>query len=255
MSMPLPPSRFEFPDPRHSADPDGLVAVGGDLHPSTLLAAYRQGLFPWFNPGEPILWWSPDPRCIMRPGDFHPSKSLRRRARSSPYQLSIDQAFAEVVHQCAAPRAYADGTWISADIQQGYQGLHRAGLAHSLEVWEGDELLGGLYGVQLGRGFFGESMFSRRSDVSKLAFWLLMQLAVFFEFPLVDCQLPNDHLMSLGAVTLPRGQFLDQLQDLLQAAPPDWSALTARRFDGRLLAENPAAADLIQAILQQAQGT
>lgn len=250
MTFPWPPSRFEFPDPEATADADGLVAIGGDLEPATVLAAYRRGIFPWFNPGDPILWWSPDPRCLIHPAQFHPSKTLLRRARKDEYRLSCNRAFAEVIRHCAGPRSYADGTWITTEIQRAYIALHHAGVAHSIEVWEGETLVGGLYGLQLGRGFFGESMFSHRSDVSKLAFWLLMLLARGCEFPWVDCQLPNDHLQSLGAITLPRREFLQQLEPVLAARAPDWTALQHIWLSSAQLPQIMAAAQPFAAILK-----
>ncbi len=254
MALPLPPSRFVFPNPNQAADADGLVAVGADLAPSTLLAAYRRGIFPWFGEGDPIMWWSPDPRCIIRPPDFRPAKSLLRTARKALYRLSVDRDFAQVITQCAGPRAYSDATWITRDIQRGYLGLHQAGHAHSIEVWEKDTLVGGLYGVQLGQIFCGESMFSHRSDVSKLAFWLLMRLCQGLGIGLVDCQLPNEHLMRLGAVTMPRPDFLAALTTWLAQPAPDWQPLVDRPVDSAVLACAPDPTALIAAILLQPQG-
>jgi len=234
----LPPCIWQFPDPE-AVDPmdEGLVAIGADLAPSTLLAAYQQGIFPWFNPGDPIYWWSPEPRCVIYPDQFKPSKSLKQTLKKNQYTLTLDKDFAGVIQACAGTRSYADGTWISDDIVAGYTGLHQVGLAHSIEVWEAADdsdtqrLVGGLYGVQLGRAFFGESMFSQRRDVSKMAFAFLMQLCTASRFPFVDCQLPNNHLLSLGATTLPRAQFLHTLEQVLAEPAPDWQLLQNRHFN------------------------
>lgn len=227
----LPRSRYEFPDPMQ-VDPDGegLVAIGADLTPSTILEAYRHGIFPWFSKGEPICWWSPEPRCVIYPEQYEPSKSLIRQLKKNTYTLTLSQCFEQVITACAQPRAYADETWINHEIIHGYCGLHKAGLAHSVEVWLENELVGGLYGVQIGGAFFGESMFSRKTDVSKMAFCFLMQLCKASKFPWVDCQLPNDHLMSMGATTLPRAQFLHQLPQVLRQSPPDWSEIRKQSF-------------------------
>ncbi len=227
----LPPSRYEFPDPL-LADPeqDGLIATGADLEPATILAAYQKGIFPWFSGDDPICWWSPEPRCVIYPEQFAPSKSLIRQIKKNQYQFTLSQAFRQVISACAATRQDAEGTWISRDIIEGYTGLHQAGLAHSIEIWEADQLVGGLYGVQIGQGFFGESMFSLRTDVSKMAFFALMRLCAASKLPWVDCQLPNDHLMSLGASTLPRPDFLRQLPAVLAAPAPDWQAVQQQRY-------------------------
>lgn len=228
----LPPSQYEFPDPI-LADPEGegLIATGADLAPSTILAAYQKGIFPWFSADDPICWWSPEPRCIIYPEQFTPSKSLLRQLKKNQYQFSISQAFKQVITACAATRQYAEGTWISADVIDGYCGLYAAGLAHSVEIWDGDELVGGLYGVQLGQAFFGESMFSLRTDVSKMAFLALMRLCAASKLSWVDCQLPNDHLMSLGATTMTRRKFLKQLPKVLAAPAPDWTQFQSQRDD------------------------
>lgn len=231
MSNTLPPSQYLFPNPLDvDPDGDGLIATGGDLAPSTILAAYKQGLFPWFSEGDPICWWSPEPRCIIEPQSFEPSKSLKRQLKKNLYHITLSQSFNEVITACAGTRSYADGTWISPEIIDGYTGLHQAGLAHSVEVWEGDLLVGGLYGVQLGAAFFGESMFSHRTDVSKMAFYFLMRLCAASGFAWVDCQLPNEHLMSLGATTRPRADFLHALSQVLKLSPPDWQLVREQRF-------------------------
>lgn len=244
--MRLPASRFEFPDPIQ-ADPEGegLIAIGADLSPSTLLEAYCHGIFPWFSGDEPICWWSPEPRCIIYPAEFQPSKSLIRQLKKDRYRFTLSRAFEQVVRACAEPRAYAQETWISEGIIAGYRGLHAVGLAHSVEVWEQDKLVGGLYGVQIGRAFFGESMFSRQTDVSKMAFCFLMKLCAASYFEWVDCQLPNDHLLSLGATTLPRQEFLQQLKQRIVLLPPDWNAVHQQVFDSQYILTTDAFLDLI----------
>jgi len=197
-----------FPPVEHALDdPNGLLAAGGDLSPDRLLAAYRQGIFPWFNPGEPILWWSPDPRCILFPEDLHLSRSLRKRLRRQDYQVTFDQAFDEVIQACADIRSEKGGTWISQPMQIAYNELHRRGVAHSVEVWIEGELAGGLYGLAMGRMFFGESMFSRQRDASKIAFSHLAVQLQGWGFNLIDCQVYNPHLASLGATVIPRKAF------------------------------------------------
>ncbi len=215
-----------FPDPAGaSADPDGLLAIGGDLTPRRLLAAYRQGIFPWYEPGQPILWWSPDPRAILLPGDLHISRSLRRRLRRSEYQTSVDTAFPAVISACATLRQ-ATGTWITPEMQAAYRQLHDLGYAHSVETWRGTELVGGLYGIALGRVFFGESMFSTASDASKVALVRLVSVLVARSFEMVDCQVANPHLASLGSRLMRRPEFLARLR-LLTATEnqtSDWRA-------------------------------
>jgi leucyl/phenylalanyl-tRNA--protein transferase len=237
LSSQLPRSNWQFPDPLQADQiGEGLIAVGADLAPETILAAYQKGIFPWFSGDDPICWWSPEPRCIILPEYFQPSKSLIRNIKKNQYSLSLNHDFTGVMQACADARAHAEGTWISKDIVRGYTGLHAVGLAHSVEVWQtshnDDEqtLVGGLYGVQLGRAFFGESMFSKQTDVSKMAFMFLMQLCVASHFPFVDCQLPNAHLMSLGATTIPRVEFLAKLKDVLDQPAPNWKLLQNRQF-------------------------
>lgn len=253
-SLPLPSSNWIFPNPIQ-ADPagEGLVAVGADLAPETILAAYQKGIFPWFSGDDPICWWSPEPRCIIFPETFKPSKTLIRSIKKNQYTLSLNQNFTAVMQACADTRAHAEGTWISQDIIQGYSGLHAAGLAHSIEVWQAnpdssDEhtLVGGLYGVQLGRAFFGESMFSKQTDVSKIAFTFLMQLCTASHFPFVDCQLPNSHLMSLGATTMPRLEFLKQLETVLKQPAPSWKLLQNRQISCAELLTNTLFSGLIE---------
>lgn len=228
--LPTHPSRF--PDISY-ADEDGLLAYGGDLSPKTLLLAYQSGIFPWYNEDDnvPILWWSPDPRCVINPKQFKPSRSLKKTIKSAQFTVTVDQAFAQVIRSCAAPRTYANNTWINPHIIKSYSQLHQQGIAHSIETWNADgQLVGGLYGLSLGRLFFGESMFSRETDASKVAFAALMALCAEWDFPIVDCQLPNDHLMSLGAYTIERATFLQLLADHKNAPSPDWTVLPKNIF-------------------------
>lgn len=202
----------QFPPLAEALDePPGLLAAGGDLSPERLREAYRRGIFPWYSEGEPVLWWSPDPREVLFPDEMHVSRSLRRRLRSGAFQVTENQDFAAVVRACAAARATGTGTWITAEMQTAYLALHRLGLAHSIEVWQAGELAGGLYGVRSGRVFSGESMFSRRSDASKVALAWLAARAPERGIALIDCQMPSAHLRSLGSRPLPRGQFLEFL--------------------------------------------
>ena len=206
-----------FPDPTLALDdPNGLLAAGGDLAPERLLCAYRRGIFPWFSEGQPILWWSPDPRAVLRPETLHVSRSLRRTQRRAAFTVSADAAFDRVVRECAAPRPGRESTWITPGMAAAYGRLHRAGHAHSIECWRGDDLAGGLYGVAIGRVFFGESMFSRAADASKIALAHLCTLG----FGLIDCQIPNAHLARLGAVEMSRRRFLALLGELCEAPGP-----------------------------------
>ncbi len=206
---------LEFPPLEQAlVEPDGLLAAGGDLSEPRLLNAYRNGIFPWYNPGEPILWWSPDPRCVLFPQDLYLSRSMRKRLRKTDYRVTFDCAFAKVVAACAAPRRKQEGTWISEDIFKAYLNLHRRGIAHSVEVWIDQQLVGGLYGLSIGKVFFGESMFSSKRDCSKIAFaWLTTQLQ-YWGYELIDCQVYNDHLASLGATEIPRVIFAQELTRL-----------------------------------------
>lgn len=189
-------------------DPNGLLAIGGPLSPARLEMAYRHGIFPWFSDGQPVLWWSPDPRAVFLPGELHISRSLRKRVRKGEFKLALDRRFEDVMRACAAPRAGQPGTWITSEMIEAYVRLHRLGLAHSVEVYEGGELVGGLYGVAIGGAFFGESMFSRRTDASKVALVWLSQQLWHWGFQMIDCQMPTAHLTSLGARETPRAGFL-----------------------------------------------
>ncbi|MDO9321743.1 MAG: leucyl/phenylalanyl-tRNA--protein transferase [Pseudomonas sp.] len=204
-------------------EPNGLLAAGGDLSPERLVQAYRHGCFPWFQDGQPILWWSPDPRTVLLPSELHVSRSLSKCLRQQRFSVTFDHAFDRVIEACAAPRDYADGTWITTPMQAAYIELHRQGFAHSVEVWLGDELVGGLYGLAMGRLFFGESMFSRTDNASKVGFATLVKHLERWGFVLIDCQMPTEHLHSLGAHAISRQAFADYLQhNLDQPNSADW---------------------------------
>jgi leucyl/phenylalanyl-tRNA--protein transferase len=205
--------RQPFPPPHVALrEPNGLLALGGDLSVTRLVRAYSHGIFPWFNPDEPILWWCPDPRCVLRPQEFKLSRSLAKSVRKADYAVTFNHAFGEVLRSCAAPRSKGHGTWLGGHMQRAYHDLHRHGFCQSMEVWRNGQLVGGLYGVSIGRAFFGESMFSRETDASKIALhWLCRQLSVW-NFALMDCQITTPHLLSLGAKTVARERFLTDLQ-------------------------------------------
>ncbi|OTG61535.1 MULTISPECIES: leucyl/phenylalanyl-tRNA--protein transferase [unclassified Acinetobacter] len=235
----LPPSEYIFPDPLE-VDPEGegLICIGADLSPSTLFEAYSHGLFPWFSAGEPICWWSPEPRCIIRPQDYQPSKTLLRSMKKQDYRITINQAFERVIRACSLPRSYANDTWISEDIIEGYCDMFDAGYGYSVEVWDQTRLVGGLYGVSIGKGCFGESMFSTETDVSKMAFYTLMLIGRENELPWIDCQLVNDHLLSLGACTLSRQTYLKSLQDVVNQPAIDWKIYQEGVFSSKTIAQN-----------------
>ena len=207
-------------------DPPGLIAAGGDLSPQRLEAAYRRGIFPWYSDGQPILWWSPDPRMLLFPSEFHRSRSLAKRERHGGVELRFDSDFDAVVGACAAPRrSEGGGTWITDEMRAAYLELHRRGLAHSVEIWRRDQLVGGLYGVQLGACFFGESMFSRETDASKLALSALVRRCLATGIALVDCQMETGHLASLGARPVARAEFQSLLAEHCDPAiPPRWTS-------------------------------
>ncbi len=233
----LPPDDETAPfPPADSAleHPNGLLAIGGSLSPERLERAYCGGIFPWFSEGQEILWWSPDPRGVLFPTEFRMARSLRKRIRNAGFEVVFDRAFEDVMRACAEPRAGQPGTWITADMIRAYTALHERGLAHSVEVYRDGRLVGGLYGVAIGGAFFGESMFSRESDASKVALaWLAGQLHRW-GYALIDCQLPSEHLARLGARSIPRAAFLDLLQVALERAgkpgpwrfDPDYTPLT-----------------------------
>lgn len=221
-----------FPKPEAALEePDGLLAIGGNLSQHTLLDAYRQGIFPWYESGQPILWWSPDPRAVIFPDQTSISRSLKKTLRVKPWEIRINTMFKEVVEHCAAPRRGQvgdnSGTWITQEMKMAYLSLHYSGYAHSLEVWLDGKLVGGLYGVLVGGIFCGESMFSLERDASKIA---LVQLSLLIKNSVkggfIDCQIPNNHLLSMGAVTIPRKEFISQLRSLRDEPvfwPDQWS--------------------------------
>jgi len=212
-----------FPPTEQALDePQGLLAIGGDLCPARLINAYRQGIFPWYSQGQPILWWSPAPRCVIVPDQVHVSRRLRRRYNQGRYSVTADQAFAAVIEACAAPRRDQPETWITPDMLAAYKRLHVTGVAHSVEVHSDGELVGGIYGLALGRVFFGESMFSRQVDASKVALVALCRQLHRLGFVLLDCQVSNPHLLRMGAREIPRREFECQLASA--QGPDRWEA-------------------------------
>jgi len=203
-----------FPDVEQAfTEPDGLLAAGGDLSPARLINAYQHGIFPWYNPGEPILWWSPNPRCVLFPEQIKISKSLKRTLKKGLFEIRFNSAFADVMNACAEPRPNQDGTWISNEMFQAYLKMHKLGYAYSVECWQDESLVGGLYGIMLGKVFFGESMFSRVSDASKVALVHLCRFLVEKNVKLIDSQVHTAHLESLGAQMIPRQEFVNLLQE------------------------------------------
>ncbi|WP_166255357.1 leucyl/phenylalanyl-tRNA--protein transferase [Marinobacter salicampi] len=215
----LDPYELWFPPPEQSLDePDGLLALGGDLSPDRLLLAYRSGIFPWFTDDQPILWWSPDPRCVLFPQDIHISRSLRRTLNKYPFTVSADQDFSGVINRCADLRS--EGTWITRDMKDAYTRLHELGFAHSFEARNrAGELVGGLYGVALGRCFFGESMFSVETDASKVLMVYLANQLEAWGFHMMDCQVESRHLLTMGARTIPRAEFLSIIEKQVTEKP------------------------------------
>jgi leucyl/phenylalanyl-tRNA--protein transferase len=206
---------IQFPDPNEAED-DGLVAVGGNLSMEFLLSAYSQGIFPWFNEGEPLLWWSPNPRMVLFPNNFRCSSSLQQSLKSQKYNIKIDEKFEDVIQNCAeVKRRGQTGTWITNDMIEAYFKLHQEGYAHSVETYKGKRLVGGLYGVSLGKAFFGESMFYKERDASKIALFHLNELMLSWDFHFIDVQQSTSHLRSLGAVDIQRKQFLFLLKNAL----------------------------------------
>jgi leucyl/phenylalanyl-tRNA--protein transferase len=200
-------------------EPNGLIAVGGCLSPQRIVNAYRHGIFPWFNPGEPILWWSPDPRLVLFPDRIKISRSLHKTLRKELFEIRYDSAFEQVIAACASPRAEQGGTWITADMTRAYLHLHRLGIAHSIEAWQDQQLVGGLYGLGIGQVFFGESMFHRKTDASKVAFVHLARQLTNWGYQLIDCQVSSEHLFSLGAEEIPRATFANLLDQLCPSLP------------------------------------
>ena len=213
---------LEFPRVESAlADPPGLLAAGGDLSPERLIAAYRLGIFPWYSPGDPILWWSLDPRMVLPPSALRVSRSLARTLRNADYEVRLDSAFEQVIHACAdAPRAGQNGTWITIEMQQAYLRLHQLGYAHSIETWIDGRLAGGLYGIAIGKAFFGESMFSCARDASKIALAHLCAYLQQRDFGIIDCQMETAHLASLGARPIPRSDFVIALGKLVACGEP-----------------------------------
>ena len=208
-----------FPPPEQALEePAGLLAAGGDLSPERLVAAYRRGIFPWYSPGQPVLWWSPDPRAVLFPEEFRISRSLAKTLRNGGFSATTDGDFAAVIDGCAAPRAASPGTWITSEMRAAYLELHRLRLAHSVEIRHAGRLVGGLYGVRLGSVFFGESMFSRVRDASKFALKALTDWAIARDIGLIDCQIPTEHLKALGARTIARASYLARLAQLTNSA-------------------------------------
>lgn len=216
MPFPILTDSNQFPHPSTATD-EGLVAIGGDLNPERLIEAYSQGIFPWYSEGQPILWFSPDPRMVLYPGKFKCSHSLKRVIESDRYEIRIDTAFAEVINACAAiPRPGQEGTWITPEMISAYIEMHRLGYAHSFETYHNGELVGGLYGLSLGGTFFGESMFHRVTDASKIALWKLIVFAESRQFDFIDAQTPSNHLQRLGAESVKRSRFLKELKQSLK---------------------------------------
>ena len=218
---------YRFPDVEY-AGPEGLLAVGGDLDTERLLAAYRQGIFPWYSDDQPILWWSPDPRAVLLPTKLKISRSLRKTIRKNIFRVTLDQDFAAVISTCASPRRgdAGIGTWITPEMMDAYIKLYQLGYAHSVEVWHDNKLVGGLYGISLGKAFFGESMFSRMTDASKVGFSYLVRQLDKWGYDFIDCQVESEHLASLGAQPIPRKRFIAMLDDALrhEDRPSHWAA-------------------------------
>lgn len=218
----IPEFEITFPHPSH-ADAEGLLGVGGDLRPERLLLAYRYGIFPWFSAGDPILWWSPDPRLVLFPADLIVHKSMRPYFNQHKYHVTFNQRFAEVISHCShIKRSGQEGTWIVPSMVDAYTELHRQGYAYSVEVWSGTELCGGLYGVQIGKVFYGESMFSLQPNASKFGFISLVRLLQQWNFTLIDCQQDTAYLRSFGARLIPRHKFLDHLKNNTTEFTPPW---------------------------------
>ena len=207
------------PVDRALREPDGLLAAGGDLSPERLLAAYRRGIFPWYSRGQPILWWSPDPRAVLLPGELKVSRSLAKSMRNRGFRTCVDTAFRDVIRACGSTDLRPGGTWLSPEMRAAYLRLHKLGHAHSVETWHEERLVGGLYGVAIGKVFFGESMFSAERDASKVALKRLCDELISRDFRLIDCQMATPHLMSLGARLLPRSEFIEKLAQAVGTEP------------------------------------
>jgi leucyl/phenylalanyl-tRNA--protein transferase len=221
-------------------EPDGLLCAGGDLSPERLLEAYRRGIFPWFSAGQPILWWSPDPRTVLYPYELKVSRSLAKTLRNRGYEASIDRAFVDVLGHCADRALRPEGTWITPQMQEAYRRLHELGFAHSVEIWDAGELVGGLYGVALGKAFFGESMFSTARDASKVALCALVASLRERGYQFIDCQVASEHLASLGARSVPRTGFVRALASAIGGPPvPDASWRDASIALTKSFVQNP----------------
>jgi leucyl/phenylalanyl-tRNA---protein transferase len=214
------------PVDRALREPDGLLAAGGDLSPARLIAAYQRGIFPWYSQGQPILWWCPDPRAVLFPDQFITSRSLAKTIRNKGFETRIDSAFMDVIELCGSSKVRPGGTWLSPEMQAAYSAMHELGYAHSVETWYQGRLVGGLYGVAVGRVFFGESMFSLERDASKVALRRLCDELVSRDFHMIDCQMATSHLLSLGAQLIPRTQFIRQLAEhaARNDTPGPWSS-------------------------------
>ena len=211
-------SSHDFPDPRYAGD-EGLLAFGGDLNPHRILKAYRSGIFPWFNPEDPILWWSPNPRMVLYPNSFKTSKSFRRVLRNKGFEVTFDHAFEEVITYCGdVPREGQEGTWLTKEMKEAYIELHDMGFAHSVEIYYEEKLVGGLYGIAMGKAFFGESMFSLMSNASKVALYSLSNVCAKKSYDFIDCQVETPHMIRWGATLVDRNVFLDQLEDALESS-------------------------------------
>ena len=218
------PIDYDFP-PLDAASPEGLLAIGGDLCPDRILSAYRRGIFPWFSGNQPILWWSPTPRAVLLPSQIRISRSLKKNIRNRGFRITTDRAFVDVVKECAKDREQQKGTWITTEMRDAYTALHGRGHAHSVETWQNGELVGGLYGISIGKAFFGESMFARVTDSSKTALVGLSTLLTNWEYHFIDCQVRSSHLDSLGAKCIPRNQFSKMLERAIRVpvAPHHWT--------------------------------
>lgn len=227
MSMYYVGKELEFPNPLHASE-DGLLAVGGDLSPERLLFAYENAIFPWYSDDEPILWWSPNPRFILLADEIRVSRSMKKFMKKESYHVSYDKVFADVIEACATvKRGDGNGTWITEEMKEAYINLHKLGYAHSVECWCGEDLVGGLYGVSIGKAFFGESMFSKQDNASKTAFINLVEKLKEHDFEIIDCQVYTKHLESLGAKQIEREEFLDKLKLVVgkESLVGDWDKI------------------------------
>ncbi|MFC1749986.1 leucyl/phenylalanyl-tRNA--protein transferase [Pseudomonadota bacterium] len=230
-----------FPPVEHSLrEPNGLLAAGGDLSPKRLIYAYSQGIFPWYSDDQPILWWSPDPRAVLLPEQLIVSRSLRKKIRQNKFIVTLDQSFEDVLIHCALPREKEDSTWITEEMHRAYMHLHKIGVAHSVEAWQDNVLVGGLYGLGIGRVFFGESMFSIVSDASKVAFTYAVRQLQQWGYKMIDCQVSSEHLASLGAVDIPRSEFIQYLGQCIDQPGRDD---TTWQFDEGFHPLNPVNSD------------